>query len=332
MEPCTLIEPRRGASSTALGRIWPNATTTATSAPSARRRSGHSASRTRSGWRTSIPAARARSFTGGWARCWPRCAGRSGCVTTATTSWGRRSASRVGKANAGVPGERTVKREGVAGRVLAETFLLDLPLDAIAHHRVDAVDEEHAVQVVDLVLEDPRAQTVRLDRQGLAVDGTRLHRNPRRPRDRGEHARDREAALLAGHLAAPVDDCRVEERLHAPALLVGDDDETQRDAHLRRREADPDLVVHRLGHVGDDLADLGSHLADGYGALAQCGIPVFSDFQNGHSTGSTSISMIPRPALRALNSRSASSSRPGRSAPPLVTIRRMRSLRSAVGG
>ena len=49
----------------------------------------------------------------------------------------------------------------MAGSVLAETVLLDLPLDAVARHRVDAVDEEDAVEVVDLVLQDPRAQAAR---------------------------------------------------------------------------------------------------------------------------------------------------------------------------
>ena len=71
-EAWMLIEPRDGASSTACGRIWPNATTTATSARSARNRSGHSGSRSRGGCRTGSPAANAATLTGGGVRRCPR--------------------------------------------------------------------------------------------------------------------------------------------------------------------------------------------------------------------------------------------------------------------
>jgi hypothetical protein len=102
-EPWMLIDPRGEAASTAVGRIWPNATTTAMSAPSARRRSGHSGSRRRGGWMTGRPAWSAATLMGGGVSFWPRWAGRSGCVTTVTIVWARRSASKVGSANAGVP-------------------------------------------------------------------------------------------------------------------------------------------------------------------------------------------------------------------------------------
>ena len=64
-EAWMLIEPRAGTSSTALGRIWPNATTTARSAPYAARRSGQPASRRRGGCSTGRPAATAASLMGG---------------------------------------------------------------------------------------------------------------------------------------------------------------------------------------------------------------------------------------------------------------------------
>jgi len=102
-EAWTLMDPRAGMSRTAVGRIWPKATTTATSARTPRSGSSHRGSRSRSGWSTGTPAATARSFTGGGATCRPRPAGRSGCVTTATTSWEASSASSVGSAKRGVP-------------------------------------------------------------------------------------------------------------------------------------------------------------------------------------------------------------------------------------
>src|SRR2546426_12733466 len=97
-------------------------------------------------------------------------------------------------------------REGVAGCVLAETVLLDLPLDAVARHGVDAIDEEDAVEVVDLVLQDARAQATRVERQRPAVHVLRLDLHPRGARDRGERPRDRQASLLARRLAALLDD------------------------------------------------------------------------------------------------------------------------------
>ena len=38
-------------------------------------------------------------------------------------------------------------------RLLGEAFLLDLPLDAVPRHRSQAVDEQHAVEVIHLVLD-----------------------------------------------------------------------------------------------------------------------------------------------------------------------------------
>src|SRR5207249_5359922 len=48
-------------------------------------------------------------------------------------------------------------------------FLLDPPLDAVAGHRVEAVNEEDPVEVVQLVLEEACAQPARLDRDGRTV-------------------------------------------------------------------------------------------------------------------------------------------------------------------
>src|ERR1700693_195650 len=72
------MEPRGGTSSTALGRIWPKATTTAISAPTTVSRSGQPGSRSLGGWSTGRPAARARSLTGGGSRCPPRPGGLVG--------------------------------------------------------------------------------------------------------------------------------------------------------------------------------------------------------------------------------------------------------------
>ena len=97
MEPCT------GTSRTALGKIWPKAATTATSARYSARRSGQPASRSRGGCSTGTEAASARCFTGEGVTVRPRPAGLSGWVMTATTWWRVSRASSVGRAKAGVP-------------------------------------------------------------------------------------------------------------------------------------------------------------------------------------------------------------------------------------
>ena len=187
--------------------------------------------------------------------------------------------------------------------------------------------------MVQLVLEDARAQPLRLDRERLTVGVVSLEPHPRRARDRREDAGNRQAPFLGGRLAALPGDDRIEQRLGAPPLLVSDHDQPERDADLRRGEADAGLVVHRVDHVGDDGPDLGRHLADGLGAPAEDGVAVFPDLQNGHSTGSTSTSMIPRPSWRPpRNSSSAAPTSRGSSAGPFTTTRRTRFRRSAPGG
>jgi len=117
----------------------------------------------------------------------------------------------------------------VVGGVLAETFLLDPPLDAVAGHRVEAVDEEDPVEVVQLVLEHARAQPPRVDGHRLAVGVPGLDLHPRRACDRREDARDRETALLGRRLAALSGDDGIDERLGATPFLVTDDDQPERD-------------------------------------------------------------------------------------------------------
>src|SRR5204863_121952 len=109
--------------------------------------------------------------------------------------------------------KRTLKREGVAGGVLAETFLLDLPLDAIAGHRVEAIDEENPVEVIELVLEDARTQAPRVDGHRPAVGVTGLDLDPHRARDRREDAWDREAPFFGRRLATPGSDDGIDESL-----------------------------------------------------------------------------------------------------------------------
>ena len=84
-EPCTLIQPRRGISSTAFGRIKPYATTTITSASRSATSCWFSCGRKEAGWKTGSPCSSASTFTGLGISFLPRPAGRSGWVKTPTT-------------------------------------------------------------------------------------------------------------------------------------------------------------------------------------------------------------------------------------------------------
>ena len=77
-EACRLKAPSLGASSTSRGRIWPNATTTAASSPSAANAAISSGARIEAGVRTAIPCASAKACTGEGVSFLPRPRGAGG--------------------------------------------------------------------------------------------------------------------------------------------------------------------------------------------------------------------------------------------------------------
>src|SRR5216684_1918774 len=124
-----------------------------------------------------MPASAARRATGLGSRCSPRPAGASGRVTTAATSCPDFSrASSAGTAACGVPANtsRIGNLAGLsAGRVrrgpdlrhgLAPPLgLADSPVGQLALLRVEPVDEQHAVEMVGLVLHATRQLPGALD-------------------------------------------------------------------------------------------------------------------------------------------------------------------------
>src|SRR5689334_17451381 len=93
----------------------------------------------------------------------PRPAGRSGCVTTSGTSWpasSRRSSARA--ANAGVPA-KTRRRKARSGR-LAQ-LLGELGANALLLQLRQMLDEHLALQVIHLVLDADREQSLRFKRE-----------------------------------------------------------------------------------------------------------------------------------------------------------------------
>src|SRR5262245_23813707 len=162
--------PRRGSSITSRVRISPYATTTETSGASSRSAATKSSPRGRSGWTTGIDSSSAICLIGdGTSDERERPCGRSGWVTTPTTSNPSPNSARSGgAANSGVPQKRTlmVRSErlfSVPPRDLVRRKLPDVLREILSHRfplrerrsplqKAEVVDEELAVQMVDLVL------------------------------------------------------------------------------------------------------------------------------------------------------------------------------------
>src|SRR5262249_18497122 len=121
-------------------------------------------SRARVGGRTGKPRSGAARFSGlGW--WWPpRGRRRSGGGRPSATSWPASTSARNGvTASAGVPrktrrtaGAPRSERGTGAPRDRREVLLAERPQRALALVRIETVEQQHAVQMVDLVLEDPR--------------------------------------------------------------------------------------------------------------------------------------------------------------------------------
>ena len=165
------------------------------------------------------------------------------------------------------------------------------------------VDEQHAFQMVHLVLETRRHQAVhfRIMRNAIGIEPGRP--DPRRAIDIGIEFGNRKTAFVIDRqiVGRPGDD-RVDEHLRIAdpfdrfrrflafglgCIGVGgtlqiDDEDAVRHADLDRRQPDPRRIVHGLQHVGDQCAVRISDGVDGPGNNAQPRIGCFDDVENGH--------------------------------------------------
>ena len=150
----------------------------------------------------------------------------------------------------------------------------------------DVVDEQHAVEMVDLVLQHRRQQTLGEDLLLLAVaiDETRAH--ARRPFDLFVIFGDRQAAfLIDAALFRRPDNLGIDEILRMFWLfdLRGiDDDQPDRLGELDRGEADAGRLVHCLDHVIHQLAQLVVDALDRRADEAQLRIGQSDDGAQGH--------------------------------------------------
>src|SRR6187397_1176042 len=143
----------------------------------------------RRGWRTGTPRRSASTLAGVAARARPRPFSRSGWVTTAATSCPpSSSAAREGTAKAPLPRKTTRTVCLSLLPVVGARLLPKLALHEVALERSQAVHEEEAIDVVDLVAEGPGQQLRPFVGPLLAVGIEALHHDARRAHGRPPEA------------------------------------------------------------------------------------------------------------------------------------------------
>src|ERR1700677_4764252 len=151
----------------------------------------------------------------------------------------------------------------------------------------DVVDEENAIEMVDLMLEYGGEQALGQDLAflPLAVEGAGAHR--RGTLDLGVIFRDRETALLVGRtLFRRPHDFGIDEDLRVARLfLLGGVDHQKTDwlGDLNGRESHAWRVVHGFDHIVDQLAQT---IVDAFDCLAdetQLGVGQNDDRFEGHA-------------------------------------------------
>ena len=241
-------------------RILPYAATTPMSAPSAARSSSAAGSLSVAGCRIgSAGLTRACLHRRVATPSGPRPRGRSGCVTTPTTACAEaRSASSVGTANCGVPKKTTFSPSALT--ICRPSQLPDLADDQIALDAAQPIDEQRAVEVIHLVLERARQQSVPSICCGWPSRSSPFDDGAQRPDDRGVEAGTLRQPSSSSCMPSRSTNSGIDHH-DQPARIAPerdvDDEDAQRHADLRRRQADARRGVHRLDHVVDQALDLG---------------------------------------------------------------------------
>ena len=248
-----------------VGTMRPYATDDDVSAP----RSSPGSSR--SGWSTGMPRRSATSFAGGAGPLRPRPAGASGRVRRHAISCRDASRSRTSAPNGAVAA--TAIRAVNAPRTGCGRQPRERPAARLV---VGAVDDEHAVQVVELVLHDPCGRQLQLELDALPVLVEPLDGHGGRALDRHEHLPQREAALVLDvRLLRALRDHGVHE--HAVLALVHEDEQPAQDADLGRREPDALRLVHEARHALDEAPEVVVDVLDLARLHAQRGVAVLPD-------------------------------------------------------
>ena len=145
---------------------------------------------------------------------------------------------------------------------------------------LETLEEQDAIEVVELMLEDPTEQLVGFDRELVSLKVVAHEMDLLRPDDQPVQVGDRQAALLVLPLAAGLDYLRIDHRHGTFTDVV--DEYPALDAHLRRRKAYARRGVHRLEHLLGEADDLAVDLLDLHGTLAKDGVAEYPDREDGH--------------------------------------------------
>src|ERR1039458_427400 len=243
-----------------------------------------------SGWVTGRPAACAASLTAGAVSCCVRPVGRSGCETVRATSWpASSSAIREGTANWGVP----QKTSFTALPLARALHFADLAQAQVALESAHAEDEQHAVEVVDLMLQAARKQlfSVLLEPLAVLVLGANAYLGV--ARNLLANLGKTEAAFLLVLLAVAEDDFWIDEH----QLVFWDFAHAQvdhrhafRNAHLGRGQSDALVGIGGLKHISDQAPQLSVEFGDGFAGLGKHGLGIFNDLEN-HRLAKSSVSV-----------------------------------------
>src|SRR5436190_21491611 len=241
---------RRGMDNTVAGRISPYATTTSTSGRASETESNPWPARMVSVSSSGRRRVRAAVATGVAAGSLPRPAGRGARVTTRTSSC--RDAARAPSEGTDQPALPTnTMRSGAdpspdrpatgslrgRGRRGARARGVQLEVAVFGERGPpillgEAVDVEHPVQVVRLVLEDAREEALGLDGHGRARQVEAVDSGSQRPDRRPVHPRDGETPLFLVLLAAQQGDHGVRDRAGPGAVAGIVDEQPERESHL----------------------------------------------------------------------------------------------------
>ena len=180
------------------------------------------------------------------------------------------------------------KEDARPDRTIAGCAPFDLARDHVALELRDMVDEQHAVQMVDFVLDALAQQILGFQLLFFALLIEIGQADALRPRDIGILVGDRQAAFVIGESRFRIapDDFRDSPSAEpccrcAPRNI--DRDHAFERAHLIGGKADAVALVHRLHHVFHEFGDALIDRADGLRILAQNRIGNDADRDLGHA-------------------------------------------------
>ncbi len=148
------------------------------------------------------------------------------------------------------------------------------------------IDEEHAVEVIHLMLDAGRQQPVGLQHADLILLVEIADLDLRRPRHVGIMFGQGQAAFAEGHdLVRLPDEFRVDQLVRLGRVAVAgavDDDDAQGLADLRRGETDSRGEIHRFEHIVHQAAQRRVHGRDRTSLHLEARVGSGEDVEKGH--------------------------------------------------